>query len=117
MLNQLTISELRSQLAKRRVSARESIQACLDQIKRVDGQIKAFLSYDAGDALAQADSADRQLAGGADFARQPLLGVPIALKDVIAVQDQPLHCGSKVLGQFISPYDATVVQKLKAAGA
>ncbi|HEY2953426.1 MAG TPA: Asp-tRNA(Asn)/Glu-tRNA(Gln) amidotransferase subunit GatA [Verrucomicrobiae bacterium] len=117
MLNQLTISELRSQLAKRRVSARESIQACLDQIKRVDGQIKAFLSYDAGDALAQADAADRQLAGGADFARQPLLGVPIALKDVIAVQDQPLNCGSKVLGKFISPYDATVVEKLKAAGA
>jgi aspartyl-tRNA(Asn)/glutamyl-tRNA(Gln) amidotransferase subunit A len=117
MLNQLSISEFSSRLAQRRVSARETLQACLEQIRRVDGQIKAFLSYDEADALAQADAADRQVAAGADLARQPLLGVPIALKDVIAVKDQPLNCGSKILGRFISPYDATVVQKLQAAGA
>ncbi|MEK6694986.1 MAG: Asp-tRNA(Asn)/Glu-tRNA(Gln) amidotransferase subunit GatA, partial [Nitrospirota bacterium] len=57
------------------------------------------------------------LAAGADFARQPLLGVPIALKDVLAVRGQPLNCASKILGTFTSPYDATVVEKLKAAGA
>ncbi len=117
MWNQLTISELTARLAQRAVSAREATQACLDQVSRVDGQIKAFLSHDDADALAQADAADQQLASGADFAKQPLLGVPIALKDVIAVKDQPLNCGSKILGQFISPYDATVVEKLKAAGA
>lgn len=116
MLNQLTISELTAKLTKREVSAREAVQACLDQIQRVDKQIHAFLSYDSADALAQADAADKVLAngGGTDM---PLLGVPIAIKDVLAVKGQPLNCGSKILGKFVSPYDATAIQKLKAAGA
>jgi len=117
MLNQLTISELTAMLANREASSRAVTQACLDQIQRVDGQIHAFLSHDANDALAQADAADRAIAADATYAQQPLLGVPIALKDVIAVIDQPLTCGSKILGKFISPYDATVTEKLKAAGA
>ena len=116
MLNQLTISELAAKLAKREVSAREAVQACLDQIARVDGTIHAFLSHDAADALAQADAADRELSQGGRTARC-LLGIPIAVKDVLAVKDQPLNCGSKILGNFISPYDATAVEKLKAAGA
>ena len=91
------------------------MQSCLDQIQRVDGKLHAFLSYDADDALAQADEADRALAAGG--AGHPLLGVPIALKDVIAVRGQPLRCGSKILGNFVSPYSATVVEKLQEAGA
>ena len=79
--------------------------------------IHAFISHDAADALAQADAADQALAAGQTHAQQPLLGVPIAIKDVIAVKDQPLNCGSKILGKFVSPYDATVIEKLKAAGA
>ena len=114
MLNQLTISELTAKLSKREVSAREATQACLDQIARVDGKIHAFLSYDAAGALAQADAADKEIAGGA---KKPLLGVPIAIKDVLAVKNQPLNCASKILGKFISPYDATAIEKLKAAGA
>ncbi len=117
MLNQLTIAELTARLARREVSAREATQACLDQIQRVDGQIKAFLSHDAADALAQADAADAAIAVGADFKERPLLGVPIAVKDVLCVKNQPLNCGSKILGNFISPYDATVIEKLRAAGA
>src|SRR5882724_8020846 len=117
MLNQLTISELTSKLSKREVSARETIQACLDQVQRVELKIHAFLSYDAEDALAQAEAADKALATGATHAERPLLGVPIGIKDVIAVKGQPLTCASKILGKFISPYDATVIQKLKAAGA
>ncbi len=117
MLNQLTISELAAKLAAREVSAREAIQACLDQIQRVDGAIHAFISHDAVDALAQADAADREIARGATHAQKPLLGVPVAIKDVIAVKDQPLNCGSKILGQFRSPYDAAVIEKLRAAGA
>src|SRR5215475_9831667 len=81
MLNQLTISELTARLAAREVSAREAMQACLDQISRVDPQIQAFISYDAADALAQADSADRALANGGTHTQWPLLGVPVALKD------------------------------------
>ena len=88
MLNQLTISELTAKLARREVSAREATQACLDQIARVDGRIHAFISHDGADALAQADAADRALAAGE---RKPLLGVPIAVKDVLAVKNQPLN--------------------------
>jgi aspartyl-tRNA(Asn)/glutamyl-tRNA(Gln) amidotransferase subunit A len=116
MLNQLTISELAVKLAKREVSAREVMQSCLDQIARVDGNIHAFISHDASDALAQADAADKELAKGGRTARC-LLGIPVAIKDVIAVKNQPLNCGSKILGKFVSPYDATVIEKLKAAGA
>lgn len=117
MLNRLTLSELTARLAKRETSARDVMQACLDQIQRVDGNIHAFLSHDAPDALAQADAADKALAAGATHAERPLLGVPIALKDVLAVKNQPLGCASKILAKFTSPYDATVVEKLKAAGA
>jgi aspartyl-tRNA(Asn)/glutamyl-tRNA(Gln) amidotransferase subunit A len=117
MLNRLTISELVSRLASRETSAREATQACLDQIRRVDGNIKAFLSQDAEDALAQADAADKAFAAGTTHSQKPLLGVPVALKDVLAVKGQPLGCASKILTKFISPYDATVVEKLKAAGA
>src|SRR4051812_6294743 len=116
MLNQLTISELTAKLAKREVSARETVQACLGQIERVDKEIHAFISHDAGDALAQADAADKLIAGGG-AADKPLLGVPIAVKDVLAVKGQPLNCGSKILGKFVSSYDGTAIQKLKAAGA
>ena len=116
MLNQLTIHELTGKLAKREASARQTIQACLDRIQRVDGQVHAFLSCDSADALAQADAADEALAKG-EGARRPLLGVPIAIKDVIAVKGHPCNCGSKILGNFVSPYDATVITKLKAAGA
>jgi len=115
MLNQLTISELTTKLARGETSARQTLQACLDQIQRVDDRVHAFLSHDAADALAQADAADQELAGGGSG--KPLLGVPIAIKDVIAVKNQPLNCASKILGDFISPYDAAVIEKLRAAGA
>lgn len=116
MLNQLTIFELAARLAKREVSAREVMQSCLDQIARVDGKIHAFISHDDADALRQAEAADKLISQG-EHAGRPLLGVPVAVKDVLAVKGQPLNCGSKILGKFVSPYDATVVEKLKAAGA
>jgi aspartyl-tRNA(Asn)/glutamyl-tRNA(Gln) amidotransferase subunit A len=117
MLNQLSISELTAKIARREVSAREATQACLDRIQQVDGKIHAFLTYDASDALAQADAVDKAVAGGATAAERPLLGVPVGIKDVLAVKNQPLNCASKILGKFISPYDATVIEKLRAAGA
>jgi len=117
MLRQLTISELTGRLARRECSAREALQSCLGQIDAVDGRVKAFLSVNRDDALAQADAADRDLAAGARHAQKPLLGVPIALKDVLCHRGQPLNCASKILGSFISPYDATVVERLRDAGA
>ena len=117
MLNQLTISELTAKLAARKISARETTQACLDQITRVDGKIHAFISHDSADALAQADAADKLISQGSSGASRPLLGIPIAIKDVLAIKNQPLNCASKILGKFVSPYDATAIEKLKAAGA
>ena len=117
MPHRLNISELTARLARRETSAREAMQSCLDHIGRVDSAVKAFLSYDTADALAQADRADREIAEGRTHAEKPLLGVPIALKDVLCQQGQPLNCGSKILGNYRSPYDATVVVKLKEAGA
>jgi aspartyl-tRNA(Asn)/glutamyl-tRNA(Gln) amidotransferase subunit A len=117
MLNQLTISELTQKLARREISSREIAQACLKQIERVDGKIHAFLTCNADDTLAQADAADRAIAAGASFTDQPLLGIPIAIKDVLAVKGQPLNCASKILGKFVSPYDGTAIEKLRAAGA
>ncbi|MFN3409941.1 MAG: Asp-tRNA(Asn)/Glu-tRNA(Gln) amidotransferase subunit GatA [Limisphaerales bacterium] len=117
MLNQLSIADLTAKLARREVSSREVVRACLDQIERHDRQLRAFLSCDAQDALAQAAAADQAIATGVTHAERPLLGVPIAIKDVIAVKGQPLTCASKILENFVAPYDATVTEKLRAAGA
>jgi aspartyl-tRNA(Asn)/glutamyl-tRNA(Gln) amidotransferase subunit A len=114
MLNRLTISEVSERLQRKEVSACEVLQACLDQVGRVDDKLAAFLSVDAEAAMAQAVAADEQIASGG---QGPLLGVPVALKDVIAVKGQPLSCGSRILENFVSPYDATVTEKLRAVGA
>ncbi len=114
MPHKLTIHELTAQLAAKQLTAREATQACLDRITAVDGRLNAFNSHDAENALAQADTADAAIAAGES---KPLLGIPIAIKDVIAVKDQPLTCSSKILGEFNSPYEATVITKLRNAGA
>ena len=116
-LHRLTLAELTGRLGRRECSATEALQASLDQIARIDGDVRAFMSLDAADARAQAQAADRDLAAGVTHVQKPLLGVPVALKDVLAHQGQPLNCSSKILGSYRSPYDATVVERLKAAGA
>lgn len=115
--NESSISDLSRQLAAREISARQIMQSCLDRIARVDDKIHAFISLDGPDALAQADAADRELARGVTHLEKPLLGIPIAVKDVMAVRNQPLNCASKILGDFISPYDATAIERLRSAGA
>src|SRR5262245_32560052 len=104
MLNQLTISELVDKLERREVSSRDATQACLDRVQRVDGSLHAFLSCDSADALKQADTVDAALRAGKRHGDQPLLGVPIAIKDVIAVKGHLMNCGSRILANFISPY-------------
>ena len=116
MLNQLTISEAADRLRKKEFSARELMQSCLDRVQAVDSKVKAFLSFDANDALAQADAADTALSQNPTDTR-PLLGIPIGMKDVLCVKDQPCNCASKILGNFRSPYDGTVAARLKDAGA
>jgi aspartyl-tRNA(Asn)/glutamyl-tRNA(Gln) amidotransferase subunit A len=109
--------ELVQRLARREVSAREIMLSCLGRIQQVDGRVRAFLSCDREDALSQADAADQALARGTNHRERPLLGVPVAVKDLIAVRGQPLGCASRILEGFVSPYNATVVERLKAAGA
>src|SRR5215213_1856196 len=112
MLNELTIAEAARRVRGKQISARELVQACIERVNKVDGDVKAFMSYDEADALAQAAAID----GGPHDGR-PLLGVPIGIKDVLSVKGHPLNCSSKILGKFVSVYDATVISKLREAGA
>jgi aspartyl-tRNA(Asn)/glutamyl-tRNA(Gln) amidotransferase subunit A len=110
-----SIAELAGLLDARSVSAVELTKAVVARTKAVDGRVRAFNSFDEGDALAQAAASDARRAAGQ--ARGPLDGIPVGLKDIIAVAGQPLTASSKMLANFVSPYDATVTLKLKAAGA
>ena len=101
-------------IAEGEVSAREVTQAHLDRIAEVDDRVHAFLHVDAAGALATADAVDAQRAAGEPLG--PLAGVPLALKDVLAMKGVPTTCGSKILEGWRPPYDATVVERLRAAG-
>lgn len=110
-----TAAELSELLKQRQISSVELTQAVIERTKKVDTQVKAFNSFDENDALEQARAADDRRSRG--LALGPLDGIPVGLKDVISVRGQPLTASSKMLANFISPYDATVTRKLKGAGA
>ncbi len=114
-LNALTAVDLAKLLANGEVSSVALTTACLDRVEKVDGLVKAFLSYDREDAIVQARASDERRSQGR--LRGPLDGIPVALKDIVAVSGQPLGCASRMLEKFISPYDATAIERLKAAGA
>ena len=114
MVHSLTINQLIEKLRTAELTSRQIMEACLNRIDSVDDKLNAFISYDVEDALAQADIADKARSEGQEG---PLLGVPVAIKDVIAVKNHPLNCASKILGNYESPYDATVIKKLREAGA
>jgi aspartyl-tRNA(Asn)/glutamyl-tRNA(Gln) amidotransferase subunit A len=110
-----SLTELSARLDRRELRAVDLMQTLIARTAAVEPSVQAFNSCDAADALAQAAASDARRAAGQS--RGPLEGIPIGLKDVIAVKDQPLTASSKILGNFISPYDATVTRKLKDAGA
>jgi len=114
MLHQLTAAELSAKLHSKEVSALEVTQAFLDRIESEDKHYNAFLTVDAESALAQADVAQSQLDNGSAGL---LTGIPIALKDNMSTTGIRTTCASKILDNYIPPYDATVVAKLKEAGA
>ncbi len=113
-LHTLTIHQARPLLDSRQISALELLRAVLDRILAVDNAIKAYLTLTPEVAEEQAKEADRRIAQGE---RAPLLGIPLAIKDVLCVQGLPTTCGSRILENFIPPYSATAVEKLCAQGA
>ena len=110
-----TLAQLADALEKKTVSSVEIAQAVVDRVNAVESKVGAFLHWDAADLLAQAKASDERRAKGES--RGVLDGLPIGIKDVIAVEGQPFTCASKILEKFISPYDAGVIERLKAAGA
>jgi aspartyl-tRNA(Asn)/glutamyl-tRNA(Gln) amidotransferase subunit A len=108
-----TIAGLAADLAARRVSARELATAAIARVEAAQSRLNAFITVTADQALAAADAADARRARGETGA---LLGVPFAHKDIFCTEGVLTTCGSKMLANFVSPYDATVVARLAAAG-
>ena len=106
--------ELGRALHQGRTTSREICEAFLDRIHLLDDSIKAFLSVDREDVLRQADASDQRRAGQMELS--PLDGLPVGLKDNIAVEGETLTCASRILGSFTSPYTGTVAAKLQQAG-
>jgi len=104
----LSIADLQLLLRRRDVSAREVINALRERIEAVDGEIGAYLSLDIDASIKEAEEANLDL---------PLGGVPLAIKDIINVMGQPCTCASKILQGYRATYDATVIRRLRAAGA
>jgi aspartyl-tRNA(Asn)/glutamyl-tRNA(Gln) amidotransferase subunit A len=104
----LSVAEFQGLLRRREISPREGIEALHLRIQKIDPQIGAYLSTDFETAAKEAEKADVTL---------PLGGVPIAIKDIISVAGQPCTCASKILRNYRALYDATVIRKLRAAGA
>jgi aspartyl-tRNA(Asn)/glutamyl-tRNA(Gln) amidotransferase subunit A len=109
-----TLKELGKALTEKKISSVELTQLHLDRIARLNPEINAFITVDAQKSLAQARAADARLAAGN---AGPLTGIPIAQKDIFCAQGWLTTCGSKMLGNFVSPYDATVITKFDVAGA
>ena len=113
-LTRKSAAELASHLVAGEVSSVELTQAHLDRISAVDTDVHAFLHVSSDEALATARDIDSRRAAGEDL--HPLAGVPIAVKDVVVTKGMPTTAGSKILEGWIPPYDATLVEKIKAAG-
>ena len=114
-LHEKTAAELSASLAAGETSAREVAEAFISRADSVDEKVHAFLHRDDQDLLAQAAASDDRRAKGENLG--PLDGVPVSLKDVISHKGQPLTAASRILENYVSPYDATTTRKLKDAGA
>lgn len=119
-LIQQSLDPILAALRQGEISSRELVQAYLERIQAVDSLLHAFLYIDSERALSQAEQADQGWQAWRKDPTQslpPLLGIPMAVKDVLCVQGMPCTCGSRILEHFIPPYSATAVERLQAAGA
>jgi aspartyl-tRNA(Asn)/glutamyl-tRNA(Gln) amidotransferase subunit A len=112
-LTRLPAADLAARLAAGEVSSVEATRAHLDRIAAVDPAVHAFLHVDAEGALATAADVDARRAAGEDL--HPLAGVPIAIKDVVVTKGMPTTAGSRILEGWVPPYDATLVERIRAA--
>ncbi len=109
-----TVAELADCLARKEISSRELTESYLDRIQQLNPALNAYITVTAEQALAQADAADARRARGE---AGPLTGIPIAHKDIFCTRDVLTTCGSRMLHNFVAPYDACVVERLEQAGA
>ena len=114
MIHTLTVTQLASGLRRKEFSSVELTRHFLERIEASQPVLNAFISVTREHALQAAEAADRELAAGRGG---PMAGVPIAHKDIFCTEGVKTSCGSRMLDNFVSPYDATVVAKLKSAGA
>lgn len=112
-LHELGIAECLELLEKREATSEEITAAVLSRIESIDEKVKSFITVNVEEAIEVARSKDEELA----TKRKPLLGVPIAIKDIICTRGLRTTCGSKILTNFVPPFDATCVARLKDAGA
>ena len=113
-LTRQSAATLATAIARKEVSSEEVTQAHLDRISQVDERVHAFLYVDPQESIARAREVDQQIGRGE--LSSPLAGVPIALKDLLATKGLPTTCGSRILEGWRPPYNATIVEKLHAAG-
>ena len=108
-----TLAQLSADLRARRLSATELTKHFLDRIARHDATLNAFITVTREQALAAAAAADKRLASGD---ATPLTGLPLAHKDIFCTAGVKTSCASKMLDNFVAPYDATIVERLQNAG-
>ena len=109
-----SLTEIAADLRAKRYSSREIVRHYLDRIAAHDGKLNSYVTVCGEQALAEADAADAKLAAGEGG---PLTGVPIAHKDIFCTEGVRTACGSRMLDSFIAPYSATLVERLRDAGA
>lgn len=114
-INNLTITSLQDGLKQKTFSATEIAEAALEKIEQKEKDIHAFLTISKDLALSQAREVDVKISKGEDLS--PLSGVPVSIKDAILVEGERCTAGSRILENYIAPYDAAVVKKIKEAGA
>ncbi|MFO7983894.1 MAG: Asp-tRNA(Asn)/Glu-tRNA(Gln) amidotransferase subunit GatA [Desulfuromonadales bacterium] len=113
-LTELTIHEMQEKLDTGEITSVELTRACLDRIGATDEQVNAFITVCEDEALAAAEAADKRRAAGEV---DPLTGIPLALKDIFCTEGIRTTCASKILDNFVPPYDGTVVGRLRDQGA
>jgi len=111
----LTISEASELIKRKEISPVDLTKSLLDRIDEVDGELNSFITVLKDQSLKTAEEAEKQISSGTY--KGPLHGIPIGVKDIFVMRDVKTTCGSKILENFVPPYDSTVVRKLKESGA